>query len=170
MFTQGMSTQSTSTQDTSTQDTSRQGTSSNRIFTPSILFYSSFLFITNVLSAFIHEYYIYAFLFINLTITSVMFHSIHTIYTNILDKIAILSIVLYGGWLLYNKITLQNIVMQNVVYVILIILSFITCIIIFFYGYHYKKYFYDPNKYISDQFHCWLHIISSFGHHFITFL
>ena len=131
----------------------------------SILFYSSFMFITNVLAALIQEYYIYSLLFANLTITSVMFHINNTIYTNILDKIAILAIVFYGAWLLFNKINAHNIC-----YVSIIVMSFILSITIFFYGYYNKKYCYDPNKNISDQFHCWLHIISSFGHHFITFL
>ena len=131
----------------------------------SILFYSSFMFITNILAALIQEYYIYALLFANLTITSVMFHTINTIYTNILDKIAVFAIVFYGGWVLYNKINVHNIG-----HVIIIVMSFLTCIIIFFYGYYNNKYCYHPNKRVSDNFHCLLHIISSFGHHFITFL
>ena len=94
-----------------------------------------------------------------------MFHTNNTIYTNILDKIAILGIVFYGSWLLFNKINAHNIG-----YVSIIVMSFILCITIFFYGYCNKKYCYDPNKSISDRFHCWLHIISSFGHHFIIFL
>ena len=135
------------------------------MFNPSILFYSSFMFITNILAAFICEYNIYSLLFANLTITSVMFHINNTIYTNILDKIAILAVVFYGTWLLYTKINANNIE-----YVSIIVMSFILSITIFFYGYCSKKYCYDPNKNISDQFHCWLHIISSFGHHFIIFL
>ena len=131
----------------------------------SILFYSSFMFITNVLAALIQEYYIYSLLFANLTITSVMFHTNNTIYTNILDKISILAVVFYGGGVLYNKINAHNIG-----YVSIIVLSFLLCNILYFYGYYNKKYCYDPNKKIGDQFHCWLHIISSFGHHFITFL
>ena len=131
----------------------------------SILFYSSFMFITNILAALIQEYYIYALLFANLTITSVMFHSNNTIYTNILDKMAILAIVLYGAWLLYNKINANN-----KVWAFIIIMSFLSCIILFFYGKYNKKYCFHPIKYIGDQYHCWLHIISSFGHHFIIFL
>lgn len=135
------------------------------MFNPSILFYSSFMYITNILAALICEYYIYSLLFVNLTITSVMFHINNTIYTNILDKIAFLAIVFYGAWLVFNKFNAHNIG-----YVSIIVMSFILSITIFFYGYYNKKYCYDPDKNISDQFHCWLHIISSFGHHFIIFL
>ena len=135
------------------------------MFNPSILFYSSFMYITNILAALICEYYIYSLLFVNLTITSVMFHINNTIYTNILDKIAFLAIVFYGALLVFNKFNAHNIG-----YVSIIVMSFILSITIFFYGYYNKKYCYDPDKNISDQFHCWLHIISSFGHHFIIFL
>jgi hypothetical protein len=131
----------------------------------SILFYSSFLFLTNILSALIHEYYIYAFLFTILTITSVLYHSTKYFYANILDKCAILAIVVYGGWLVYNKLNYDNIIKT-----IIVVLFFLLCIMLYFYGYYYKKYCYDPNRYIGDQYHCRLHILSSFGHHFIAFL
>ena len=104
------------------------------MFNPSILFYSSFMFITNILAAFICEYNIYSLLFANLTITSVMFHINNTIYTNILDKIAVLAIVFYGAWLLYTKINANNIG-----YVSIIVMSFILSITIFFYGYYNKN-------------------------------
>lgn len=68
----------------------------NEVF--SILIFSSFIFITNVLSTLYKNYYIYSFLFVCLTITSITFHYNTNIYTNILDKIFVLAIVLYGGY------------------------------------------------------------------------
>ena len=130
-----------------------------------LLIFSSFIFITNVLSTFYKKYYIYSFLFACLTITSLIFHYNTNIYTNILDKISILAIVSYGGYMLYHKTTFEN--QLNV---LVIVISFLCCIFFFIYGYYVKDYCYNPNKYIGDNYHCMLHIISSVGHHLITFL
>ena len=135
----------------------------NNVF--SILIFSSFIFITNVLSTLYKNYYIYSFLFFCLTITSIIFHYNTNIYTNILDNFFVLVIVLYGGQMLYNKTTTYN---QFKVF--LIIMLFLCCIFFFFYGYYVKDYCYNPDKYVGDNYHCILHIISSLGHHFITFL
>jgi aminopeptidase-like protein len=136
---------------------------SNKVF--SILILSSLIFITNVLSTLYKKYYFYSFLFACLTITSLIFHYNNNIYTNILDKIFILAIVLYGGNMLYNKTT-----SDNKLNVLLIITSFLSCIFLFFYGYCVKDYCYNPNKYIANKYHCMIHIIGSIGHHLITFL
>jgi hypothetical protein len=76
----------------------------NNIQEPSILLLSSLVFVTNIITAYINEQYVYSFLFCILTITSLIVHYKNNYYTNIIDKIAILSIVLYGGYMLCNKI------------------------------------------------------------------
>jgi hypothetical protein len=130
-----------------------------------VLMYSSVIFITNVISAFYKKYYIYCFLFFCLTITSLIYHYNNNIYTNILDKIFVFSIVFYGGYMLYNKTTIDN-----QIFVLLIIITFISCIFLYFYGYCVKDYCYHPDKLVGDKYHSILHILSSFGHHFIIFL
>ena len=125
---------------------------------------SSFIFFTNVITTYLYKkYYNYSMLFFNLTLTSLLFHSNPNIYTNIIDKFAIVSVVTYGGFVLYNKITIDNLRT-----VILICSSFISVLVLFFYGYYNKKYCYDPTYGI--HYHCLLHFISSIGHHFIIFL
>jgi aminopeptidase-like protein len=69
----------------------------------SILIFSSLLFITNVLSAFYKKYYIYCFLFLGLTITSIMYHYNKNSYSSVIDKVFVLAVVLYGGYMLYVK-------------------------------------------------------------------
>ena len=132
-----------------------------------LLLFSSFIFITNVLTTFHQKYYIYCFLFFGLTITSVLFHYHTNIYTNLVDRLFILSIVLYGGYLLYNKSRIDN---QNQFKILFIIITFLLCIFLFFYGYYSNNYCYHPDKCIGNIYHCILHMISSFGHHLITFL
>ena len=73
-----------------------------------LLLFSSLIFITNTLSAYYKHYFLYSILFFCLTITSVIFHYHTTIYTNIMDKIFIFAIVLYGGHLLYKKTNPNN--------------------------------------------------------------
>ena len=125
---------------------------------------SSLIFTTNIITAYLYrQYYIYSYLFAALTSTSLLFHSNPNNYTNIIDKCAIVSVVTYGGFMLYNKIT-----MDNLNTVILICSSFISVIVLFFYGYYNKKYCYDPDY--GNHYHCLLHFISSVGHHFIIFL
>ena len=136
----------------------------NQMLEPNILIVSSLLFITNAVSALYKKYYVYSFLFGYLTLSSLLFHTSNTIYTNIIDKCCITAIVVYGGYMLYNKTT------KNQINLFLIVLSFLGCIFFFFYGYYVNEYCYHPDKYVGDTFHCMLHLISSFGHHLIIFL
>lgn len=53
---------------------------------------SSLIFTTNIITAYLYrQYYIYSYLFAVLTSTSLLFHSNPNIYTNIIDKCAIVS-------------------------------------------------------------------------------
>jgi hypothetical protein len=130
-----------------------------------ILVVSSFIFITNVIATFYKKYYIYSILFFFLTIASIMFHYNGNIYIRILDSLFIAAIILYGSFVLYNKSTTYN---QK--HVLLIIITFLSVVFLYFYGYYVKKYCYHPDKYIASKYHFLIHILSSFGHHLITFL
>ena len=130
-----------------------------------ILFYSSMFFITNSLAAFYKGYYVYSFLFIILTITSLIVHSNNTIYTNIIDKFAVASIVLYGGYMLFTKINIEKFLEIS-----LIVSAFLICIFLYMYGYFTESFCYHPEKEIGDIYHSFLHFIASLGHHFIIFL
>jgi hypothetical protein len=131
----------------------------------SILFYSSLFFITNAITAFLREYYLYSLLFCILTTTSLIVHSNDNIYTNLMDKTAVGSIVLYGGYTLYNKININK-----CVYCSIIIITFLSCIYLYIYGFFTKKYCFCHEKCIAQKYHVIMHIIGSVGHHFIIFL
>jgi hypothetical protein len=127
-----------------------------------ILVYSSFIFITNIITTLYFNYYLYASWFTLLTITSVCYHMYRNIYTKIIDKFAILSIILYGGNLLYTKKNNRNIY--------LVIILFMLSIYIYGYGYITQQYCYHPNVSIGNKYHCLLHIISCIAHHLIIFI
>ena len=74
----------------------------------SICCYSSLLFITNAILSYLYKDYIYTFLFIYLTISSVIHHSNKTLYTYIFDKIAVISVVIYGFIQFKKKINISK--------------------------------------------------------------
>jgi hypothetical protein len=132
-----------------------------------ILFYTSFIFISNILLALYYKYYVYAFLFTMLMITSFIIHSSYNIYTNIIDKISILCIVIYGVIMFYNKIQYSE---TNNIYILIIITTFLLCIHLYYYGYITNQYCFDSNKNIGDKYHSLLHLLASVGHHSIILL
>ena len=131
----------------------------------SVLVFSSFIFITNIISTFYKKYYLYSFIFFLLTLSSIIFHYNTNIYTSIIDKIIILAVILYGGNVLYNK-SKKN----NSINVLLIVTTFLFVIFLYCYGYIVNDYCFHPDKFVSDNYHSILHIISSLGHQLITFL
>ena len=130
-----------------------------------ILYFSSLVFITNAISTCYKEYYVYCVLFLFLTTTSIIFHQTNNEYFRIVDKIAILCVVFYGGYMLY-----KNMSKEKYAKIILIVITFLITIFLYYYGFLTKQYCYDPEKCIGDLYHALLHVISSIGHHLITFL
>lgn len=131
--------------------------------------YSSFIFVTNVIAGIYFKQYLYAGLFLLLTITSVIHHSSKTKLTNLLDKIALYSIIFYGGYKFYDhyknafdlKITIKY---------ILIVITFLSVVFLYTYGYLTNNYVFHHEYKISQLYHVLMHLISSFGHHIIIAL
>ena len=132
---------------------------------PRILLLSSLIFVTNILTAYYCEKYFYSFLFFILTITSLIVHYEDNYYTNFIDKIAVSSIVLYGGYVLCNKMNKENLFHSSI-----IVITFLLCIYLYIYGFIFKKYCFCYEKCTSQKYHFIMHIISSIGHHFIIYL
>jgi len=130
-----------------------------------LLMCSSLVFITNVVSTFSQKMYTYSLLFFGLTMTSVAVHYHTTIYTSIIDKVFVYAIVFYGGHVLYVKTT-----PDTQPKVLGIVITFLLCIILFFYGYLANEYCYHPEKQVSNRYHGLLHVVASLGHHCIVFL
>jgi hypothetical protein len=137
---------------------------------PNILLYSSLFFITNVITAILHNYYVYSFLFCILTITSVIVHSNDNMYTNIIDKIAVLAVVIYGAYMLYNKIIINSGMSCSLLVIVIIIITFLCCVYFYIYGFLTETYCFCDETCIAQKYHFIMHMISSFGHHLIIFL
>ena len=132
-------------------------------------FYSSTIFLVNSIMAFYFNYYLYSFFFFILVITSLIVHSNNNIFTNIIDKISILSIVLYGGWLFYKK-CLQTIDTKQIVYMISIVSTFLITIYLYYFGYLNTKYCFCEDKQTANIYHSLMHFVSSFGHILIVLM
>ena len=125
-----------------------------------ILIISSLFFITNAFYARKKNYNLYSMFFIFLTLTSLICHSTEdNIYITITDKIAILSIVLYGFYLVLKKFSKDNI------YIIVpIVITFLSTI----YLHYYAKV--KADLVTSRKYHFILHLLSSIGHNLIIYL
>jgi hypothetical protein len=133
-------------------------------------FYSSFIFLINVIIAYWYEYYLYARLFLMLTITSILFHSIHNIHSNINDKIAILAIVMYGGYLFFHKFFNNKTSLKYWIFSFFIISTFIVTLYLFIYGYITNSFCFYEDRNTANLYHSLLHIISSIGHNLIIMM
>ena len=136
----------------------------------SLCVYSSLIFITNIFLALYYNHYFYAFLFLCLTITSVVHHTYNTFYTSIIDKIFVYSIIFYGGYIFYNKFkeeTDTNTNDTNTIKNVFVVTTFLLVVFLYAYGYLTDDYSFHPSQDVSQMYHSWLHIISSIGHHFI---
>lgn len=104
-----------------------------------------------------------------LTITSIIVHTNDNIYTNIIDKISVFCVVIYGGNMLWNKYLLCH-EFENFIPTFIVVVAFSFCIFVYIYGYLKQNYCFHSQKCVADVYHALLHLISSFGHHLIILL
>ena len=132
-----------------------------------ILVYSSLIFLTNTAVAYYYGHYMYSFFFGMLTATSVIVHSrcSDPLLSTVLDKLAILSVVLYGGHILFSKMSATN-----AAFCIVIVATFFSTAYLYAYGFLVDDYCFNSDKRVANKYHCLLHCLSSTGHHLITVL
>jgi hypothetical protein len=130
-----------------------------------ILFWSSLVFVTNMFAAFWRKYYLYSLFFACLTISSLVVHSHHTLATNLIDKVCIAAIVLYGGYMFYIKLPKIN--LWNSLFYAMCVSTFLFTIWVYIYGYITKQYCFCGDSELGNIWHSMMHVVSSIGHHFI---
>lgn len=140
-----------------------------------MLVISSLIFITNSLTAYYCGYYLYSALFLFLTITSVIVHSDNNYCTNIIDKFAVAFIVLYGGYMLFNKfvgymLRIKGFEKREIIYFSVSIIAFLICVYFYVYGFITGQYCFCPDVDKQNLYHSIIHMISSFGHHLVIFM
>lgn len=124
------------------------------------LAYTSGVFLINVAVCYLHEYYVYSALFLVLFITSIIYHTNgHLAYSYIVDKIAVLAVVFYGGYVFYNKLD-----KPIGLYHLVAIITFLGVIALYYLGYIQNQYCFDCDKTTADFYHGFVHLISCIGH------
>ena len=146
---------------------------------------SPIVFLINIILGFYCNYILYSILFICLFITSIFYHTYNTDFTYIIDKVSILYVILYGTMLFFQKIndtntnihTITN--TNNVTFIsrfiyilmsIMIVLTFISVIYLYYYGYCYNIYCFNQNIDIAYWYQSLIHFISCFSHILIMIL
>ena len=136
---------------------------------------SSFIFLTNVLAGLYFKKYLYAFLFLLLTLTSIIHHSSSTKLTNLIDKCVLYSVIFYGAYKFYEHYATTTTATSTkdltiIIKYILIVTTFLSVVYLYSYGYLTSNYVFHTEYKTSQLYHCLMHIISSIGHHIIIAL
>lgn len=129
-----------------------------------LCFYTSFLFLINVIVAYLKNNYVYSLLFLLLFISSTIYHYKKNNKIILLDKLFVYLVVIYGGYVFYKKIIKKDKNIKNLIIITTIIITFLITLYLYFYGYIYNKYCYDKDIYLAEFNHGILHFISMFGH------
>lgn len=122
------------------------------------------ILLTNAITAFLREYYIYALIFFILTATSVINHTTHHPLANRIDLLAVWSVALCGAYHFVKYMTWERWYM-----VPLILFFFSGTVVLYYYGLANQQYCFDPDPILAQMYHGYLHIVGSIAHHLIIF-
>ena len=131
---------------------------------------SPLIFIINIIIGIYCGYFLYSLLFFFLIITSLIYHTFYTEFSNIIDKVSILYVILYGSLLFYQKINTIEININNIISCTLIITTFLSVFYLYHYGYYNKIYCFNENINIAYHYQSMLHYITFFSHSLIMLL
>ncbi len=133
-------------------------------------FYSSFVFILNILFAYYNQYYTYATLFFILLVTSIVHHSHYNVTTCIIDKIAVYMVVIYGGYLFYQKYRQGLSSTKEYILSFVILFTFLLTGVLYYYGKMNQCFCFYQEESVASIYHSLLHVTASIGHICIAIL
>lgn len=122
-----------------------------------LLVFSSTFFASNAIINMAMGYPIYAALFFCLTCTSLYHHSHYSEWSCIIDKIALIAVILYGGYIFWKKT--QNKVVPPLL-----------CGLLYYVGFMTGTMCFSQDSCQATEYHMLMHTVASIGHHIITFL
>ena len=132
-----------------------------------LTFYSSFFFLVISVSLFLLQEEVYGVLFGFLFVTSLVYRIFPHVLTLILDKLAIMYVVLYGAEYFWESIQQHRMDPECIV---LISFIFLTVLYLYYGGYWMSKYCFDSDKALGEMWHAFVHMLSCFGHVMIVIL
>ena len=105
---------------------------------------------------------IYSILFFFLFVTSLLYRLFPTVYLFLLlDKLAIMYVVLYGALCLWEK-TFHEIE------ILMIVFTFVCVLYLYYGGYRTKSFCFSEIREQADMWHAFLHLLVCFGHSMIV--
>ena len=113
--------------------------------------FTSLCFLLIVIYSYLKQQFVFTLLLSYLTLTSVIYHSIPSMFTLFIDLFGVASVIIYG---------LSNLIHIPLIHFIGSIFTFLT--VIFIYGFS-KKLEWSGNKNLSEKTHAILHLICVFG-------
>ena len=125
----------------------------------SICFFSSFIFIFNIIYAYLKNEIIY----------SLLFHYFKNNFLLKIDKVSIITIVLFGFYKFLQKITIITRYLEYLL-IVVILLCFIIVNYLYVYGYLVNQYCFCNNIYACEICHSILHMFVSIGHNCIIYI
>jgi len=129
--------------------------------------FSSLIFITNIIIAHYYDNDIYVFLFSCLLVTSLLVHYTQNEIICYIDKFFIFLIILYGGYLVFNK-GICDCSANEYFCIFTIIITFLACVYLYLSGISNCPY--EIYGVYGNHNHALLHFIGSFGHNLIATL
>ena len=140
-----------------------------RRFRRRIRYYSSFIFSTNVFVGLLTANYVYCVLFATLFLTSLRVHSLQVnsnnyIAINLLGKLVIFLIFLYGGHRLLQK---RYMTPWGITKAIIIAMTCLFVIWIYCYGYLTNDLCFHHVPEFAAIYHVFMHVVGSLGHSMI---
>ena len=127
-----------------------------------LLCFTSTFFATNVIVGLYLGYHVYALLFFILMCTSLIYHSTHHTVIKKIDRMAVITVAIYGAYMMYHKQMFDPSLCHA-----LIILCFLFCVVMYEYGGRIQQFCFDPNPFVSLFYHACMHLVGSVSHHFI---
>lgn len=131
-----------------------------------ILVFSSFFFLVNTIICYYYNYYLYSALFFTLFVSSIIHHTYYTDYTYAFDKIAIMMVVLYGGYVFYEKMTKLPISITSII----VVATFLSTIVLYYFGYISNQFCFDCDQDVAHIYHGFVHLLGCIGHVCIVIL
>ena len=132
-----------------------------------ICVFSSLIFITNIIIAWYYDNNIYVFLFFCLLVTSVLNHYTQNEIIRYIDKFFVFLIIIYGGYLVFNK-SVCDCTTNEYVCIFIIIITFLSCVYLYLSGLSNSPY--EIYGLYGNHTHAVVHFIGSFGHNLIAIL
>lgn len=127
-----------------------------------LLCFTSTFFATNVIVGLYLGYIVYALLFFILMCTSLLYHSTHHTMIKKIDRMAVITVSIYGAYMIYQKQMFDFSLCHA-----MIIFCFLFCVVVYEYGEHIQQFSFDPNPFVSQFYHTCIHLYGSIGHHFV---